>query len=166
MGGNPLGATDPLGLFEVIRPGGLPSNFTDANTLLQREAFLRHMGELMQKKINLICKEDRAQLQAIFDKWQVYVDPNANDMAKRARGAYAYTYYGRQQTQFNRAMFDLQFGVDPSAGFIFAHEFRHLMSQNNRISPSIDFTGTGPGERDADAGAKLVTADSCTCGLK
>ncbi|MDR2335186.1 MAG: hypothetical protein LBE61_17100 [Burkholderiaceae bacterium] len=166
VGGNPLSKTDPLGLFDVIRPGGSPSNFTDANTLLQREAFLRHMGELMQKKINSICKEDRTQLQAIFDKWQVYVDPNANDMVKRARGAYAYTYYGKQQTQFNRAMFDLQFGVDPSAGFIFAHEFRHLMSQNNRISPSIDVTGTGPGERDADAWAKLFTSDSCTCGLK
>ena len=161
---NPLGATDPLGLFEVIRPGGSPSNFQDANTLLQREAFLRRMGELMQKKINLLCKGDRAQLQSIFDNWKVYVDPNANDINKRARGAYAYTSFRQQQTQFNRSMFDSQFGVDPSASFIFAHEFRHLMDANNGISPAIDFTGNGPGDRDADAWAKLFTADSCTCG--
>jgi hypothetical protein len=61
-------------------------------------------------------------------------------------------------------MFNLQFGVDLSASFIFAHEFRHLMDANKLISPSIDFMGNGPGERDADAWAKQFTADSCKCG--
>ena len=164
VSGNPLNMTDPQGLFEIIRPGGPPSSFTEANVLLQRESFLRHMGNLMQQKINTLCASDRAQIQPIFDRWQVYVDPNANDINKRARGAYAYTYFSRQQTQFNRSMFDLQFGVDPSASFIFAHEFRHLMEANNRISPKIDLTGKGSGEKDADAWAKLFNADSCVCG--
>jgi hypothetical protein len=164
VGGDPLNAVDPLGLFEIIRPGGSPSSFTEANLLLQREAFLKHMGGLMQQRINSLCASDQAQLQPIFDQWKVYVDPNANDINKRARGAYAYTYFSRQQTQFNRSMFDLQFGVDPSASFIFAHEFRHLMKQNNKISPAIDLTGNGAGEKDADAWAKLFNTDPCVCG--
>ena len=166
VAGNPLGATDPLGLFEIIRPNGSPTNFTDAAALGRRESFLRRLGELMQQKINTICPEDRAKLQAIFDKWQVYVDPNINNMARRARSSYATTSYSRQQSQFNSTFFNLD-SSDPGADFIFAHEFRHLMGANNSIGGRMDFTGgKGPGELDADAFAKNFTSSSCTCGLR
>ncbi|WOI45635.1 RHS repeat-associated core domain-containing protein [Acidovorax sp. BLS4] len=164
VSGDPLHAIDPQGLFEIIRPSGSPSNFTDANILLRRESFLKHMGGLMQEKINKLCAGDRAKVQPIFDRWKVYVDPNADNIYKRARGAYAYTYFAGQKTQFNRSMFDLQFGVDPSASFIMAHEFRHLMEENHRISPAIDFDGKGSGEKDANNWSKIFNTDPCVCG--
>jgi RHS repeat-associated protein len=166
VGQNTLSGIDPFGLFEIIRPNGSPKTFAEAAALGRRESVLRRYGEIMQKKINSLCPEDRAKLQKIFDKWQVYVEPNIDNIYKRDRSAYGYTSFSKQQTVFNGGFFDQDFYENGGPAFTFAHEFRHLMDTNNALGGVIDLLGTGPGEVDADNFAKKFTSSSCTCGLK
>ena len=165
-GANSLRFSDPLGLFEVIRRGKDPQTFSDAFELGKKEALLRRYGELFQKKINNFCPEDRERLQKIFDRWRVFVDPNINNPAKRRRTTFADSKFADQTTQFNRRFFTMDMN-DPGEFFTFAHEFRHLMPENDALFVPGDIgdlvIGKGStlrGELDADAFAMKIILDN------
>jgi hypothetical protein len=85
---------------------------------------------------------------------------------QRSRGTFADTRFSTQTTQFNRPFFNRE-ASDPSGASIFAHEYRHLMEQNNRLFRPGDEArdpAKVPGEIDADAWAKKFWSEKCECG--
>ncbi|MCK9345057.1 MAG: hypothetical protein M0P64_02950 [Candidatus Pacebacteria bacterium] len=159
---NPLVNSDPYGLYDVIRRGQPSSDAAEAE-LRKREAFLWHLGSLMQAQINTTCKKNRAALQSKFDNWKVYVDPKADDIFHRARTGFADTWYSTQETRFNWDFFNLT-SHDPGPSLIFTHEFRHLMNENHSLDNSRALVGKeAPGENDADAWARKFLSGDCSC---
>ena len=131
----------------------------------QREQMLINFGNLFQSQLDK-CKNNKDEIQKIFDNWHVWVDPNI-DSAQRARTA-ADTNYGNQTTQFNFWFFngDGRYGN-------FVHEFRHLMPANNALYQQNDnyiqdrLLGNAtlhPGEKDADLFSSNFRSGNCGCG--
>lgn len=166
VGGNPIGVVDPLGLAKLT---GMPSNFSDAVKWRKKYKNLIDADRIMRERLKAYCGKDKKRLQKIFDDWEVYVDPNINDVAHRSRGTYATTNYNNQSTQFNNAFFGS--GTSgPGTSFIFTHEFRHLMKENNDLASSAgladELSGHServPYEMDADNFARNFP-NECTCG--
>jgi hypothetical protein len=170
VGANPINGIDPYGLFEV-NSGFTGSTFSEQlaysrSPAGQRESLLRRLGYQFQQKINK-CenKSVRDKLQSIFDNWVVYVDPNIDSPNNRIRGTEADTWYKRKETRFNFWFFNGE-----GRSFTFAHEFRHLMSENNALNSSgyigDRLTGSGgkhPIEQNADGWAKDFLGGNCGC---
>lgn len=172
VGASPVRFFDPYGLFRVIRVGPSPKTFAEANALSKREALLRQLGNAMQEKISTLCNADRERLQKIFDNWEVYVDPNIDNVFKRDRGAYARTRFSTQKTQFNLSFYNMTI-LELGEYSTFAHEFRHLMRENNALYTTSSIgkqllgnDGELAGEKDADAWASRFISNSCKCGLQ
>ena len=103
-----------------------------------------------------------------FDNWDVYPDPNIDNVYKRDRNNYATTRYsssGRSKTQFNFAFFN-KGPDDSSASSTFAHEFRHTMPENVKLfRPGDEILDPEKvdGEIDANNWAKNFWKGKCGC---
>ncbi|MEH6462289.1 hypothetical protein, partial [Chitinimonas sp. JJ19] len=166
--GNPLSYSDPSGLARVL---GAPEGFTERMAWGKKYGVLFPLLDEMQAKINKLCKGDKGRIQKIFDGWTITVDPNIANPARRARQTYATTKYGNQSTQFNYGFFNSA-SDGPGVNAIFAHEFRHLMPENNKIDAAADLGAALSGkptdsryEQDADAWAAKWVKENCTCGF-
>ena len=160
VGGNPLSYTDPMGLARILTPKF--GSFSEEVQWRKKYKDLIDQNNSMRERIKKRCP----QLLQKFDDWTISLDPNIDGgYGKRAGGMYARTTYSTQSSQFNWSFFNRQSG-DPSAAFIFAHEFRHLMDENNNQSRPGDVardpTKT-PVETDADAWANKFWSEQCDC---
>ena len=119
------------------------------------------------------CSMDRGAMQAHFDRWVVEVDPRIFEISHN-RGDYALTGFKSGRTTFLDLFFRQRLGfetdLDPGQRFIFAHEFRHLFSENDRLwsdgSRQRLGVGTAPPsamEVDADRFAGNFS-NGCPCG--
>ncbi len=168
--GDPVNSIDPLGLYQIT--GGLDTsgmsfkealdarrayNETEAG---RREMVLEFWGEELKKRIPLLPDDQRLEAEEIYSCMTVSVDPDIDDFYKRNRENYAVANHGEKSIIFNHDFFASQ-----DKGFIFFHEFRHLMDANNEFyldsSRYIGDSLTGgaskhPGEMDADAWAGMV----------
>jgi PAS domain-containing protein len=141
----------------------------------EQEAALRRMGERFQSILNDLCDEARRDLQPIFDRWIVSVDPQLRNL-RRNRSDYATTSYPNQSSVFHSRFFDLhpylRQGGEPTQFFTFSHEFRHLMAQSERLYPGAAeylkarIEGRAhllPVEQDADSFARKFIVKDCSC---
>ena len=165
MLGNPANGIDPYGLATIL---GRPSDFSAGRAWAIKYKDLIDANLRMKDDLKKVCPKDRARLQQIFDNWKINIDPNIDNIYKRARGQYAITNRSNQVSQFNFGFFN-QDVTEPGAYFVFLHEFRHLMAENpsSNSDTGAEFAGRparSPGENDADAWAKKFIDPSCVCG--
>ena len=128
-------------------------------------------NESMRQRIQKLCGKDKSQLKKIFDEWRIFLDPNIDAPLARERERYAKTDFTNQYTQFNYRFFN-QDASDPGTSFTFAHEFRHLMNENNNLVNDASLGSVLSGrpndalsERDADAWARKFLDKNCVCGF-
>jgi RHS repeat-associated protein len=173
VGGNPLSAVDPSGLFIVDEnpPEGL--NAYQRREWVRMVKSLKDLGNRFRERIKTACFVDRAKLQALFDDWVVRVDPNVF-AAIRNRSDFGDTKYPNSvfYSRFFQEDDAYTSAVAPGQAFIFAHEFRHL-SPSNAAKGSASLTmrnrlngrgGRDPAEDDADQFAELFWG-RCPCGI-
>jgi RHS repeat-associated protein len=160
VSGSPLSSIDPLGLAQIIVPTF--RTFDDERKWRQKYKELFDLNETMRERIKKFCPDQLDR----FDKWRISVDPNIDSVFNRRRETFADTRFSTQTTQFNWPFFNRE-ASDPSGAFIFAHEYRHLMPQNNQLFRPGDQArdpARVPGEIDADAWAKKFWGEKCECG--
>ena len=159
VGGNPLSSTDSMGLAQILEPQF--RTFDEARKWRQKYRDLYDANETMRQRITTYCPDQLAK----FDNWRINIDPNIDGGYLRRARAFATTRFRTQASQVNWAFFNRE-TTDPSGLAIFAHEFRHLMDENNRLfSPGDEARdpATVPGEMDADAWAKKFWSEQCEC---
>jgi RHS repeat-associated protein len=159
VGGNPLSLTDPMGLAQILEPQF--GSFDEARKWRQRYRDLYDANNTMRERIKKYCPDQLAK----FDNWRINIDPNIDAGYLRRARSFATTRFRTQSSQFNWAFFNRE-PTDPSGPEIFAHEFRHLMDENNRLFRQGDAArdpATVPGEMDADAWAKKFWSEQCEC---
>jgi len=153
--GRPLTFVDLLGMFEILWK---PGSFDESRHPPAWVVDVRNYGARLQRRIDGMCPKDRAMLQPFFDKWRVGYSPAYKNPS---------TDYASSTTTLTAPFFE---NSDPYP--IFAHEFRHIMPQNNALYPGestyIGETLAGRAdnldiERDANQFAKKIV-DGCPCG--
>jgi hypothetical protein len=165
--GAPITSSDLTGLFEIkFKPGFGPATFSESRVFNERfKAYrdaLQGYANDFQQRIGRDCVKDKKRLQDLFDRWVVWIDPNIFDPKTRATATEALTTYKDKTTQFNYGFFYGSGGQpNPGATMSFAHEFRHLMDENNALySDSVIVLGSRhPMEIDANEWA-------LTCGCQ
>ncbi|WCM86281.1 RHS repeat domain-containing protein [Acidovorax sp. NCPPB 3576] len=160
VGGSPILYVDPMGLARILKPDF--KSFNDGVQWVKRYQELFDQNNAMRERIKKNCPN----LLKKFDDWAISLDPNIDrGYGKRAGSTFATTRYSTQSSQFNWPFFNREIG-DPSAAAIFAHEFRHLMDENNNMSrPGDGFRDPKktPAEMDADAWASKFWSEQCDC---
>jgi RHS repeat-associated protein len=174
VNGNPLIGVDPNGLATIVGAPSWGASFGKPSP--EYKAWYDKYGKTlndmlrnMQDRINSLCPQERARLQAIFDRWKIRVDPNIDDPAHRGH-FYATTKDGL--TTFDLPFFQIQKYENPSQSFVGWHEYRHVMPENHAIydPPSsigdvlIGHPERVPSERDADDFARWMESASNKCG--
>ncbi|MDQ0568340.1 RHS repeat-associated protein [Variovorax paradoxus] len=157
--GNALNNFDPFGLAVISLPG---ETFAEKMASVRKYKDLIDANNAMREKLAKTCPN----LLEKFDRWRVYIDPNIEDPLRRSRGTYALGTHGTQSTQFNKSFFNIGRDINPSQGNVFAHEFRHMMGQNFRLSRRGDEvrpSSTVPAEIDADKWAEQFWRGECEC---
>lgn len=171
----PSSRIDPMGLATIVGAPPYGPNFgRPSNEYRQwQEKYgrpLQNMLDAIERRISTLCPADRAAIQKEFDEWIVRVDPNIENMAKRARTGYA-TTRGNTST-FNKPFFDITGYESPSQYAVGLHELRHTMPSNAAI---VDPPGSMgdilagradrvPSEIDADRFADWFLKSSNKCG--
>ena len=161
---NPLNSVDPLGLARIRMPdiSALPFGKAMAVRRAYSEKFaaLFTINYLARERIKKQCPG----LLSRFDNWDIYPDPNIDDVYKRNRATDAMTK--GNSTVFNFGFFNRVPG-EASQESVFMHEFRHV-SPVNRSMPSsmgasIMGTGKAPFDIDADAWSDSFWNGRCSC---
>gem|GEM_PF-1696567 len=162
--GSPLKFSDPLGLAKIV---GRPNGFSEGIAWARKYKELFEYNEWARKEIISKCNDGGKTL-ARFDNWIIRIDPNIDNLLRRARTNFAVTSFGTQTTQFNWAFFNRE-PLDPGPGLIFMHEFRHLMPENQALVSAFSVGAaivqdlSSPVEVDADAWAKKFLSGDCSC---